>query len=72
MRAVVISNPEGASTLLRRAQDEGYITFVYSHADPLEQLGLRKFMYISSDEELTEKLALLSADHVARDEVTRW
>lgn len=69
LRAVVISNPEGAGTLLRRAQSEGYVTFVFDHADPDRELGLRKFLYVSSDDELEEKIQLLRADVSIQDEV---
>lgn len=71
-KVVVISNSENTGELMRQAQEQGYITFVYRHADPQRELALNKFMYIRSDEELLEKLALLKLDVTALDEVARW
>jgi hypothetical protein len=72
VKVVAISNPDGAADLLTKARSNGYITFVYHHADPLGELLSNKFLYVSSDDELMEKLTLLRQDAAVVDEVARW
>lgn len=71
-RIVAISNTANPAELLQQAQSEGYIAFMYEHADPKHELIPHKFMYIRTDEELKEKVALLRADVTVVDEVARW
>ena len=71
-RVVAISNPEGAPALFNRARNEGYITFVYRHADPHCELGLKKFLYVDTDAELVEKLDFIHSDITVFEEVLRW
>jgi hypothetical protein len=67
MKIAAISNPDGASEALNACQAQGYIVFVYKHADP-ELLLLRdKFLYVGSDKELDEKIKLLRADFTITD-----
>jgi len=56
---------------MHAAKEQGYITFIYDHADPKRQLKQDKFMYIYSDDEMREKIAFIQADQSVADEVGR-
>lgn len=71
MKIIAISSPENAASVLNESQRQGYITFVYHHADPNHELLADKFLYIHSDEELKEKLHLLNVDVCAQDLILR-
>jgi hypothetical protein len=71
MKVIAISNPHGIRSLLNESQSQGYITFIYHHADPKHELLADKFLYIHSDEELCEKLHLLKIDVAAQDLIRR-
>lgn len=72
MKVMVISTKNEAAARYELAKASGYITFVYEHADPLHQLAGDKFMYVASDEELTEKIALVRADVTVAEQVRRF
>ena len=72
MKVVVISTGDDTLQRYQAARQQGYITFVYDHADPLRRLAADKFMYVESDEELDEKLRLLRADPTVVDQVLRF
>jgi hypothetical protein len=72
MKVVAISNPQEPAALLERAAQEGYVTFIFEHADPAHALSSHKFSYVRSDEELEEKINLLKADPSVVEEVARW
>lgn len=67
MKIVAISSANDASTLLAESQRQGYLTFVYHHADPQHKLLRDKFMYVHDDAELVEKVNLLKLDFTAKD-----
>lgn len=67
MKVLAISSKEGASDLLVTSQRQGYLTFVYHHADPDHVLLRDKFLYVHDDEELLEKLKLMKLDMTAQD-----
>lgn len=62
MKVVAISSIEGAAELLRESEAQGYLTFIYHHADPEHKLLRDKFLYVDSDQELVEKIMLLKKD----------
>lgn len=72
MKIVAISNPEVASDSFTKAKAFGYITFIYHHADPAHTLSPHKFAYVHTDQELKEKIELLTVDVTAREEILRW
>lgn len=72
MKVIAISNIAEASTAFAEAKKLGYITFIYDHADPEHRLAANKFSYVSSDEELLEKINLLQLDISVQEEVSRW
>jgi hypothetical protein len=72
MKVVVISNMDTALAAFRTARQQGYITFIYNHADPQHTLSDHKFTYVGSDEELVEKINLLKQDPTVQEQVTRW
>ena len=67
MKVAVISTPTDAREVLEQTQRDGYITFMYHHADPNHELLNDKFLYIGTDEELKEKVELLKSDVTIRD-----
>ena len=67
MKIVAISSTHDVGALLTESQSHGYITFIYHHADPKHELLSDKFLYVHTDEELLEKLALLKIDVTAQD-----
>ena len=72
MRVVAISTEDEAKQRYEAAKSQGYVTFIYDHADPLHELASNKFVYVSSDRELNEKIQLLQADHSLVEEVMRF
>ena len=72
MRVVAISTEDEARWRYEAAKAQGYVTFIYEHADPLHQLATNKFMYVGSDKELSEKIELLHADPTTVDQVLRF
>ena len=71
MKIAVISTPTEAAAVLERTRGQGYITFMYHHADPKHELLPDKFLYVHSDEELKEKVTLLKEDVSIRDLIQR-
>ena len=71
MKVLAISSTEGVSDLLVTSQSQGYLTFVYHHADPEHLLLRDKFLYVHDDEELIEKLKLLKLDMTVQDLIKR-
>lgn len=72
MKIVAISNPDMAEASWLTALHHGYITFIYHHADPAHLLSTNKFIYVSTDEELQEKINLVKLDHTVQEEILRW
>lgn len=72
MRVVAISTEDEARQRYEAAKAQGYVTFIYEHADPLRQLATNKFVYVTSDRELDEKIQLLQADRSLIEEVMRF
>lgn len=72
MRIVAISTEDEAQQRYEAAKSQGYVTFIYEHADPLRLLATNKFVYVSSDRELDEKIQLLRADSSLAEEVMRF
>lgn len=72
MKIVAISTQsEDARNLIQLAQNVGYITFVYDHVDPNQDLGLNNFFYVGSDKELSEKIDLINSSIAVAEEVIR-
>ena len=71
MKVVAISTPEEARERLISARDMGYVTFIYDHVDPKHELLEEGFLYVSSDDELKEKLHLLKMD-ISTVDLLRW
>lgn len=69
MKVVAISTEHDTQARYEEARAQGFVTFVYRHADPLSNIVRDKFLLVSSDDELVEKIELLRADAVTRDEV---
>lgn len=69
MKITVISNVERARELLNFCRAQNTIPFVFAHADPYGGLGIDKFLYVSSDDEIIEKTNLLKADFTLRDQL---
>lgn len=67
MKVVAISSTDDPKTLLDESHRQGYLTFVYHHADPQHKLLRDKFMYVHDDAELVEKINLLKLDFTAKD-----
>jgi hypothetical protein len=65
LKIIAISASNAAEVLLE-SQSRGYITFMYEHADPTHQLLTDKFLYVSTDGELVEKINLLQSDMTAQ------
>lgn len=72
VKVVAISTEDEARERYQAARAQGYVTFIYEHADPLRQLASDKFVYVTSDKELNEKIQLLCADSMLVDEVKRF
>lgn len=71
MRIVALSNPDTSLVDYMMARGQGYITFIYEHADPKRALCENKFFYVRSDAELMEKIHFLEADVSVQEEVAR-
>lgn len=71
IKVVAISTEDEARARYEAARAQGYVTFIYEHADPLQQLATDKFVYVRSDKELSEKIQLLVADRNLIEEVKR-
>lgn len=71
MKVIAISSLVDAKDRLEEARTQGYMTFVYHHADPNHTLLNDKFLYVGSDEELREKLHLLKMDVSTIDLIQR-
>ena len=70
MNIEVISDSRGISKqTFVEARARGMIVFVYESVDPFHELGLDPFLYVHSAAELQEKVTLLEADPIVRDEV---
>jgi hypothetical protein len=69
MKVVAISTEEATQERFDQARAQGFVTFVYRHADPLEAIEVDKFLRVSSDQELAEKIELLEADAISYDQV---
>ena len=72
MKVVAISNMDTALRAFYEARRQGYITFIYHHADPQHTLSQNKFSYVSSDEELMEKIDFIRQDLTVQEEILRW
>lgn len=72
MKIIAISTEDDTAERYQLAKSNGYITFIYEHADPLRKLASDKFMYVSSDEELAEKIMLVKSDFMVAEEVRRF
>lgn len=72
MKVIVISTPDETLERYQAARQQGYITFIYDHADPFKRLMADKFMYVQDDAELSEKLYLLKMDPTVVDQVLRF
>jgi hypothetical protein len=72
VKVVAISTEDEARERYKAAKSQGYVTFIYEHADPLRQLASDKFVYVNSDRELDEKIQLLQADRTLVEEVKRF
>lgn len=62
MKINVISTTDNIYARYTQACLDGFITFIYRHADPKEELLSIPFMYVDSDEELNMKIKMLSGD----------
>lgn len=62
MKINVISTTDDINNRYEQACRDGFITFIYRHADPLEELLSVPFMYVDTDEELDMKIKMLSGD----------
>lgn len=71
MRVVAISTEAETRQRYEAAKAQGYVTFIYEHADPAQVLTDESFMYVRSDDELVEKLALVRADPLVADQLRR-
>ncbi len=70
MNIEVITEARGlTSGAIQEARASGTIVFVYESVDPFHELGLDPFLYVHSAAELQEKVTLLEADPIVRDEV---
>ena len=72
IKVVAISTEDEARQRYEAAKAQGYVTFIYDHADPLRSLAADKFVYVSSDKELDEKIQLLRADQSLVETVMRF
>ena len=72
MKIQAISTLQDAAERFKISKDNGYVTFIYRHADPHFKIGMPKFMYVTDDQELNEKVRLLKADVTVLEEVLRW
>ncbi len=66
MKFSAISAKDGAAERLHTSLAQGYLTFIYHHADPGHILVRDKFLYVHSDSELVEKINLLKCDFTIR------
>ncbi len=71
VKVVAISTEDEAQERFFEAKQQGYVTFVYEHADPLRILTHNKFLYVVGDDELKEKIELLHADPQVVEELRR-
>ncbi len=62
MKFAVVSNLERAKEIFQICVDNNIFAFIFKHADPDQKLINEKFVYVSSDREIAEKIALLNAD----------
>jgi hypothetical protein len=65
LKFIAISTPHDAAQALKESLSRGYYAFVYKHADPKRELQLDKFLYVDTDAEVIEKMALLKSDITA-------
>lgn len=69
-KIMVISNKaDSLKWQVQLSRSHGYITFVESSLDPEQTLGLDPFLYVRTDAEIQEKIALINSDFSIRDEV---
>lgn len=69
-KIMVISNKaDSLKWQVQLSQSHGYITFVESNLDPDQKLGLDPFLYVRTDAEVKEKIALINSDFSIKDEV---
>lgn len=71
MKFMAVSTEDNAATALHLAISQGFITFIYEHADPLRRLCSNKFLYVHDDQELKEKMDLVKAEPIILDELSR-
>lgn len=71
MKVVAISTKEDVAVRYAAARQQGYVTFIYEHADPKRELTREPFVYVQDDTELLEKLRLVEADVTVADELQR-
>lgn len=71
MKVMAISSKHDTAARLQESQRQGYITFIYHHADPRHELLSDKFLYVRDDEELKEKICLLKADVTVQDQIRK-
>lgn len=69
MRVNAISTVEDAAARFHQARASGYVTFIFQHADPKHLLCDNKFVYVSSDQEMCEKIRLIEHDVTVIDEM---
>lgn len=67
MKIMALSTTTDVVERLAACEDKGYITFIYRRADPKMELLRDKFLYVRTDEELTEKITLLKQDVTIQD-----
>lgn len=72
MKVIALSNIATAATAFIEARRLGYITFIYSHADPERSLSPNKFSYVNDDEELVEKINFVKLSKSVQEEIIRW
>lgn len=71
VKVMAISTQVDPKERLEAARREGYVTFIYHHADPKGDIVHSRFLLVHSDTELKEKIALLNEDRSLVDEVRR-
>ena len=68
----VISKGDHALQELNAFKSSGkQVVFIFHDADPLHELQTGKFLYVSTQSEINEKVRLLEADVTALDEAMR-
>lgn len=68
---VITNKAESLKQQVQLSRSHGYITFVESRLDPAQKLGLDPFLYVHTDAEIKEKIALINSDFSIKDEVQR-